>query len=101
MVLVTEQIEEYDNQNVAYEKTRELIRAYPDLRGIQGSASTPAAGAGLAVEEKGLQDRIVVVGTAPLSTSASICIAARRRGSPACIVQGMLSRPRADYSGRQ
>jgi simple sugar transport system substrate-binding protein len=67
MVLVTERIEEYDNQNIAYEKTKELIRAYPDLRGIQGSASTTAAGAGLAVEEKGLQDRIAVVGTGLIS----------------------------------
>jgi simple sugar transport system substrate-binding protein len=63
MILVTERIEEYDNQNIAYEKTKELIRAYPNLRGIQGSASTTAAGAGLAVEEKSLQARIAVVGT--------------------------------------
>jgi simple sugar transport system substrate-binding protein len=63
MILVTERIEEYDNQNIAYEKAKELIRAYPNLRGIQGSASTTAAGAGLAVEEKGLQDKIAVIGT--------------------------------------
>jgi len=62
MKLVTDRIEEYDNQNTAYEKTKELITAYPDLKGIQGSASTTAAGAGLAVEEKGLQDKISVVG---------------------------------------
>ena len=62
MNLVTGRIEEYDNQNLAYEKVKELIKAYPDLRGIQGSASTTAAGAGLAVEEKGLQDKIAVVG---------------------------------------
>lgn len=67
MVLVTERIEEYDNQNIAYEKAKELIRAYPNLRGIQGSASTTAAGAGLAVEEKGLQDKIAVVGTGLVS----------------------------------
>jgi simple sugar transport system substrate-binding protein len=67
MVLVTERIEEYDNQNIAYEKTKELIRAYPNLGGIQGSASTTAAGAGLAVEEKGLQDKIAVVGTGLVS----------------------------------
>jgi simple sugar transport system substrate-binding protein len=67
MTLVTERIEEYDNQNIAYEKTKELIRAYPNLRGIQGSASTTAAGAGLAVEEKGLQDKIAVIGTGLVS----------------------------------
>jgi simple sugar transport system substrate-binding protein len=67
MELVTERIEEYDNQNLAYEKTKELLRAYPDLRGIQGSASTTAAGAGLAVEEKGLQEKVMVVGTGLVS----------------------------------
>jgi simple sugar transport system substrate-binding protein len=67
MELVTERIEEYDNQNMAYEKTKELIKAYPELRGIQGSASTTAAGAGLAVEEKGLQDRVAVVGSGLVS----------------------------------
>jgi simple sugar transport system substrate-binding protein len=67
MELVTERIEEYDNQNLAYEKTKELLKAYPELRGIQGSASTTAAGAGLAVEEKGLQDKVMVVGTGLVS----------------------------------
>ena len=61
--LVTERIEDYDNQNLAYEKTKELLTTYPNLRGIQGSASTTAAGAGLAVEEKGLQGKVMVVGT--------------------------------------
>ena len=60
---VAERIEDYDNRNLGYEKTKELLTAYPDLRGIQGSASTTAAGAGLAVEERGLQDKVMVVGT--------------------------------------
>lgn len=60
---VAERIEDYDNQNTGYEKTKELLTAYPDLRGLQGSASTTAAGAGLAVEERGLQDKVMVVGT--------------------------------------
>jgi simple sugar transport system substrate-binding protein len=67
MELVTERIEEYDNQNTAYEKTKELIKAYPELKGIQGSASTTAAGAGLAVEEKGLQNKLAVVGSGLVS----------------------------------
>jgi simple sugar transport system substrate-binding protein len=67
MTLVTQRIEEYDNQNIAYEKTKELIKAYPRLRGIQGSASTTAAGAGLAVEERGLQDKIAIIGTGLVS----------------------------------
>jgi simple sugar transport system substrate-binding protein len=60
---VAERIEDYDDQNIAYEKTKELLTTYPNLRGIQGSASTTAAGAGLAVEERGLQDKVMVVGT--------------------------------------
>ncbi len=67
MTQATDRIEEYDNQNMAYEKTKELIKAYPDLEGIQGSASTTAAGAGLAVEEKGLQDKVMVVGSGLVS----------------------------------
>ena len=67
MNLVTGRIEEYDNQNMAYEKVKEVIKTYPNLRGIQGSASTTAAGAGLAVEEKGLQDKIMVVGSGLVS----------------------------------
>ncbi len=67
MELVTERIEEYDDQNTAYQKTTELIKAYPKLEGIQGSASTTAAGAGLAVEERGLQDQIAVVGSGLVS----------------------------------
>ena len=63
MTLVTDRIEEFDDQNVAYEKTKELLKAYPDLKGIQGSASSTAVGAGLAIEERGLQDQVTVVGT--------------------------------------
>ncbi len=60
---VAERIEDYDDQNLAYEKTKELLTTFPNLRGIQGSASTTAAGAGLAVEERGLEDKVMVVGT--------------------------------------
>ena len=69
MTLVTERIEEYDDQTVAYEKTKELLKTYPNLKGIQGSAMSTAPGAGLAVEEKGLQDKVMVVGTSLVSVS--------------------------------
>jgi len=67
MKLACPRIEEYDDQNTAYEKTKELLKRYPDLKGIQGSASTTAAGAGLAVQELGLQDRVAVVGSGLVS----------------------------------
>jgi simple sugar transport system substrate-binding protein len=69
MKLVTERIEEYDDQTVAYEKTKELLKTYPNLKGIQGSAMSTAPGAGLAVEEKGLQEKVMVVGTSLVSVS--------------------------------
>jgi simple sugar transport system substrate-binding protein len=69
MRLVRDRLEENDDQNTAYEKTKELLKAYPNLKGIQGSASTTAAGAGLAVEERNLQNRVAVVGTGLVSQS--------------------------------
>ncbi len=63
MKLVSRRNEDYDDQNKAYEKTKDLLTAYPDLKGVLGSASTTAPGAGLAVEEAGLADQVSVVGT--------------------------------------
>ena len=67
MKLVTERLEEYEQQTVAYEKTKELLKTYPNLKGIQGSAMTTVPGAALAVEEKGLEDKVMVVGTSLVS----------------------------------
>ncbi|GAK55620.1 ribose/xylose/arabinose/galactoside ABC-type transport system protein [Candidatus Vecturithrix granuli] len=69
MKVVTDRVEEYDDQTVAYEKTKELLKTYPNLKGIQGSAMSTAPGAGLAVEEKGLQDKVMVVGTSLVSVT--------------------------------
>lgn len=69
MMLVENKIEEFDDLQTAYEKTLELLTAHPDIRGIQGSAMTTAPGAGLAVEERGLQDQVVVVGTSLVSVA--------------------------------
>jgi simple sugar transport system substrate-binding protein len=55
--------ETQDDPQVAYERTKELLSTYPNLAGIQGSASTDVVGAGRAVEEAGRQDEISVVGT--------------------------------------
>lgn len=67
--MATERIEAYEDSKISYEKTKELLKAHPDLKGIQGSASTDVPGAGLAIEELGLQDRIAVVGTSLVSVS--------------------------------
>ncbi len=62
--LVSRRNEEYDDQNRAYERTKELLASFPKLKGILGSASTTAPGASLAVEERGLEGKVFVVGTA-------------------------------------
>jgi simple sugar transport system substrate-binding protein len=69
MKLVTERIESNEDQETGYAKTKELLRTYPNLKGIQGSAATDVAGAGLAIEEAGLAGKIAVVGTSLVSVS--------------------------------
>lgn len=56
-------IETLDDSQVAYERMQELLSAYPEIGGVQGSASTDVVGVGQAIDEAGLSDRIVAVGT--------------------------------------
>ncbi len=63
MVLVGDKNETFDDQQKAYEKAQEVLRAFPNVKGLQGSASTDVAGIGLAVEEKGIGDKTCVFGT--------------------------------------
>jgi len=63
MGMVTRRIEDHDDQTIAYEKTKELLKTFPHLKGIQGSAMSTVPGAGRVVEEEGLQDQVAVVGT--------------------------------------
>lgn len=56
-------IETEDDSQNAYQLMQELLSAFPDIRGVQGSASTDVVGVGQAVEEAGLEDQISVVGT--------------------------------------
>ena len=63
MILVGDKNESFDDPQIAYERVQELLIAFPNLKGIQGSASTDVLGAGQAVEEAGLEDQIAVVGT--------------------------------------
>jgi simple sugar transport system substrate-binding protein len=67
MGMATRRIEDHEDQTIAHEKTKELLHTFPNLRGIQGSAMSTVPGAGRAVEENGLQDRVAVVGTSLVS----------------------------------
>jgi simple sugar transport system substrate-binding protein len=63
MTLVGDRNETFDDAQNAYEKAQEVLRAFPNVKGMQGSASTDVAGIGLAIEERGMEDDTCVFGT--------------------------------------
>ena len=63
MTLVGDKNETFDDSQNAYQKAQEVLRAYPNVKGMQGSASTDVAGIGLAIEERGMEDATCVFGT--------------------------------------
>lgn len=69
MYEVCGRIEENDNATTAYEKIKETIQAYPDLRGVCGGPMTSSAGAGLAIDELGLQGKVFCSSTGLVSVA--------------------------------
>lgn len=63
MTWVGDKNETFDDSAKAYDKAKEVLKAFPNIKGFQGSASTDVAGIGQAIEEAGLQDVVSVVGT--------------------------------------
>ncbi|MDO8108346.1 substrate-binding domain-containing protein [Isoptericola sp. b441] len=63
MTRVEDPIESEENEEVAYNKAKELLAKYPDIKAFQGSAGTDVVGIGRAVEEAGKTDSICVMGT--------------------------------------
>ncbi|MDO5690344.1 MAG: autoinducer 2 ABC transporter substrate-binding protein, partial [Tissierellia bacterium] len=61
--LVTEKIPSDEKQQEAYTKTLDLVKAYPEIKGILGYSTVAPLGVAQAIREKGLQDTIAVVGT--------------------------------------
>jgi len=51
---------------------QELLVAYPDLKGMQGSSANDVVGAGQAVEEAGLNDQVCVIGTSTPSMAGAL-----------------------------
>jgi ABC-type sugar transport system substrate-binding protein len=62
--IVTEKIPTDEKQQIAYQKTLDLIKSYPNIKGILAMSTPAPLGAAQAIQEKGLQDKISVVGTA-------------------------------------
>ena len=61
--LVTDKVPTDEKQQVAYQKTLDLITAYPNLKGVLGYSTPTPIGAAQAVQEKGLKDKIAVIGS--------------------------------------
>lgn len=63
IVQAAKRIEEKENQQVAYEKSMELLKTYPSLKAIMGSAMSTVPGAAQAIEEKGRIGKVGAFGT--------------------------------------
>lgn len=59
--LVTIPVPTDENEDKAYEVTLEIIDSFPDLKGILGYSTPTAPGCARAIQERGLQDEIVLV----------------------------------------
>lgn len=63
MKLACDYIESGEDHDTAYNKTKEALKTYPNLKGIIGCSVIDPAGAALAVEEAGLVGKVTIVGT--------------------------------------
>ena len=63
MKLVADRFPGADEIDTAYKTTLDVIKAYPNLKGVLGFGSNGPIGAGNAVREKRLSKKIAVVGT--------------------------------------
>lgn len=61
--LVTTRIPCGEDQELSKQKTLELLKTYPDLKGIVGFGSLGPPGAAQALKEKGMAGKVAVVGT--------------------------------------
>jgi simple sugar transport system substrate-binding protein len=63
MQLVGTRNETSDDPQKAYQIMKDLLRTYPGIKGVQGSAATDVVGAAQAIQDAGLAGKITVVGT--------------------------------------
>jgi len=63
MVLVNPKNESFNDANTAYNKAKEILRKYPDIKGFQGGSAVDVLGIARAIEEAGLVGKVCVGGT--------------------------------------
>ena len=64
MTYLDERVVNDSDADIAYNKTKELIQKYPDLKGILGTGSFDAPGAARAIEEMGLTGQVFAISVA-------------------------------------
>jgi len=64
MTYLDERVVDDSDADVAYNKTKELIQKYPDLKGILGTGSFDAPGAARAIQEMGLTGQVFAISVA-------------------------------------
>lgn len=72
MTLVGDKNETNEDAATAYRKAQELLVAYPNIKGFQGSSSNDPIGIGQAIEEAGLEQKTTVVGTSLVSLAGNL-----------------------------
>lgn len=65
-------VESQDDGETAYQKAKELLKKYPDLKGIMGTSSFDAPGVARAIEELGLKGKVFTAGTGMPADNAQI-----------------------------
>jgi len=65
-------VESEDNGDVAYQKAKELLKKYPDLKGIMGTSSFDAPGIARAIQELGLVGKVFTSGTGMPADNAAL-----------------------------
>jgi simple sugar transport system substrate-binding protein/rhamnose transport system substrate-binding protein len=68
--LVTDPVPSDESAQEAYTQTLALLAAYPNLKGIVGVSTPAPIGSAMAIQEKGLQDKVAVVGSSMPKDSA-------------------------------
>ena len=65
-------VESQDDGEVAYQSAKELLKKYPEIRGIVGTSSFDAPGVARAIDELGLTGKVFVSGTGMPAANKSI-----------------------------
>ncbi|MCP1103174.1 simple sugar transport system substrate-binding protein [Aequitasia blattaphilus] len=65
-------VESNDNGDTAYNVAKELLKKYPDLKGIMGTSSYDAPGVARAIQELGLTGKVFTTGTGMPADNAEL-----------------------------